>query len=203
MDRRTFVERVAAMATVVGLAGCTGSSPENQSAATADDRTETTAGPGTGTESEASATAAPTGTTSPPDIPRPGTPPAPTGTTESTGTDDGPPDIPRPGTPPLPTGTPTGRGPCSLHHEIVASGDELTPVDVPTLRYENLSPEAKRVVRRVVESGGVSLPSDSPNRPPEFAYSDGATLYTIEHRGTAYRLYTSTNAGCPIFTAGE
>lgn len=184
MDRRTVLEELATMAVTAGLAGCTGSSPDGKAettpAATADTRMETTGGARLTTTSEESATATSTGTASPP-------------------------DIPRPGTPPMPTGTPGNRSSCSLSHEIVASGEELTPVDTaPTLRYANLSPEAQRVVRRVVESGdGVSIPSDSPDRPSEFTYSDEVHSYDIAYRGTTYRLFTYTSAGCPIFTPSE
>lgn len=193
MNRRTVVKRLAAMATVIGLAGCTSSptdvreetTTETQTASKTQGETTTKAWTGTAIETQTETGDEETMMTAGP-------------TTDAT-----PPDIPRPGTPPVSTETTAGPDSCSLSHQIVGSGDELTPGDGPVLRYENLSPEAKRVVSQAVESGGVSIPYDSLNRPPEFTYSDGATPYTIEYRGTTYRLFTSTNAGCPVITAGE
>jgi hypothetical protein len=93
-----FIKRFAATAITLGWAGCVGSSPNGGDEATAETRTSTASEASAGTT-----TGAQTGSATDRQIK---TADEGTATAESTVTDDDPPDIPKPGTPPLPTGTP-------------------------------------------------------------------------------------------------
>ena len=93
-----FITQLAATTVVTGLTGCAGSSPDGGEETTAETQAATTGETRGETTTEAQTRTA-IGT-------RMGTTGGETATAKLTGTGDSPPDIPRPGTPPLPTGTP-------------------------------------------------------------------------------------------------
>ncbi|AQL41647.1 hypothetical protein BV210_02475 [Halorientalis sp. IM1011] len=78
------------------------------------------------------------------------------------------------------------------------------PEEVPTLRYEDLSPPAQDVVRRTIRSpdGHLTIYGRE-DWPDQFFYSDytapGRGSYAIVYEGQYYGLYTSASGGFPIF----
>ena len=86
---------------------------------------------------------------------------------------------------------------CELTHEVSARG-ETTDHSGETIRYENLSPEGKKVFETALDSGAYTIEYDGDNKPPDFSYSDEVTVYVIAYEGEQYTLRTHTGEGCVI-----
>lgn len=91
--------------------------------------------------------------------------------------------------------------------QAVFSVEPVEPSEVreetPVVRYGNLSPDARRAVRRAIESpDGSHVVYGADDHPEGFFYSDysapGRGIYAVVYEGRYYRLTTSAGGGFPF-----